>query len=480
MLASRGGSLFNGRQCPRAAQALVAAPRAAARNDEKTPMPRRNLLILLLAAIVSYACYVRGQQNPYARYVADGLAAIDEGSLEHVPRRDLFAAAMEGMVGALRQHGDEHSQYLPQEVADPLRIDIRQQFGGIGVRIGFEGEPPRLVIVGPPDPGTPADRANLLPGDTILAIDDRPTVGMTMTDVLSLMRGEPGSKLRLRIQQAHAARPRSVELVREVIHIESVLGDRRSEAGDWVFQLADEPRMAHIRIASFGDRTAMEFARAVEQVLGEGAAAVVLDLRDNAGGALDAAVAVCEMLLPAGKVIVETRGRGHSLRQRYATTTDGSYAALPLAVVVNQNSASAAEIVAASVQDHRRAIVVGERTYGKGTVQQLVPLESGRSLLKLTWANFWRPSGKKIHRAAGGGDEGTWGVVPDPGFERSLAPEEYAEYRKYRAERDLPAARLPTDETGRPPAAESFVDEPLQMAVDYLRGKLDQTIPRNR
>jgi carboxyl-terminal processing protease len=309
-----------------------------------------------------------------------------------------------------------------------------------------------------------------------LAIDDQATQGMTMADVLRRMRGRPGTKIELLIQQEHAAQPRSVELVREVINIESILGDRRRAQGGWEYRLAADPRVAHIRIASFGDRTALELASILEQVTADGAAAVVLDLRDNAGGALDAAVAVCEVLLPAEKVIVETRGRGQVLRQRYATSADGHYLDLPLAVVVNQNSASAAEIMAACLQDHRRSVVLGERTFGKGTVQQLVPLESGRSLLKLTWASFWRPSGERIHRVAGTAEEGTWGVMPDPGYQRALTPEEYAAYRKYRAERDELGLRRqgsPT-ENGAPIVGADFVDEQLQMAVDYLRGKLDE------
>src|SRR2546426_10891957 len=124
------------------------------------------------------------------------------------------------------------------------------------------------------------------------------------------------------------------------------------------------------------------------------------------------------MLLPAGKTIVETRGRGQVLLRRYMSEADGRYVDLPVAVVVNQNSASAAEIVAACLQDQGRAVVVGQRTYGKGTVQQLLPLESGKSLLKLTWASFWRPSGANIHHAAGVPDDAKWGVLPDTGYER--------------------------------------------------------------
>ncbi len=439
-------------------------------------MPPRNLLILFLAAVVSYACYVRGEQNPYARYVADGLTAIEDGALDPVPNRELFDAAMEGMVGALRARGDAHSQYLPEEEATPLRTDIRQQFGGIGVRIGFEGDPPQLVIVGPPDAGTPADRANLLPGDRILAIDLQPTESMSMTDVLARMRGQPGTTLKLSIQHEHATQPRSIELVREVIEIESILGDRRDDDGRWIFRLESDPRIAHLRIILFGDRTAAEFAATLEQVTADGAAAVALDLRDNAGGALDAAVAVCEMFLPDEKAIVETRGRNHTLRQRYATSADGRWLDLPVAVLVNRNSASAAEIVAACLQDHDRAVVGGERTYGKGTVQQLIPLETGRSLLKLTWASFWRPSGQRIHRPLDTAEDQTWGVMPDSGYQLPLTPEKYLEFQKHRASRDTmrrgPAAQVA--ETGEPDADADYIDEQLQLAVEHLRGELDK------
>ena len=225
-----------------------------------------------------------------------------------MPDRELFDAAMQGMVEVLHRHGDEHSQFLTEDEADPLRAEIRQQFGGIGVRIRFVGEPPRLAIVGPPDPGSPAARANLLPGDHILAIDDQPTAKMTMGDVLRLMRGEPGTMVTLTVEQEHEAKPRTVELTREIINIESILGDVHGSDGKWQFALAADPRIALVRITSFGDHTAEELARVLDQLTASGVQAVVLDLRDNAGGALDAAVAVCDLLLPGGKTVVETRG----------------------------------------------------------------------------------------------------------------------------------------------------------------------------
>ena len=438
-------------------------------------MSQRNLLILLMAIAVSYACYVRGEQNPYARYVAEGLTTIDENALDRVPDRELFDGAMRGMVGVLNRHGDQHSEFLDQEQADPLRAEIRQQFGGIGVRLGLEGEPPRLTIIGLPEPGSPAALENLRSGDRILSIDGRATDGMKMTEVLNRMRGLPETKLRLSIQQADDSEPRSVELVRKVINIESVLGDRRDGEGSWRFQLEADPRIAHIRIESFGDRTAGELERVLETVIQHGAKAVVLDLRNNPGGSLDTAVDVCKMLLPAGKKIVETRGRDQVIREQYSSTEDGQFLGIPMVVLVNQETASAAEIVAACLQDNGRAKVAGQRSYGKGTVQPIFPMQNGKSLLKLTWASFWRPSGSKIHRDGNGTEEETWGVVPDAGHERRLTEQQFEAFLKYRGERDRigPAPLENTDAKTEESASVEFVDEQLVRAVKYLKAELD-------
>ncbi len=380
------------------------------------------------------------------------------------------------MVGVLHKHGDPHSQFLNQAEADPLRSEIHQQFGGIGVRIGFVGDQHRLAIVAPPDPDSPAARAKLQPGDFIVAIDDQPTAGIKMNDVFRLVRGAPGTKLRLSIESPTPPGARTVELVREIINTESVLGDRRDKDGSWQFRLENDPTIALIRITSFGDRTAAEFGNIMQKLTTEGVKAIVLDLRDNPGGSLDAAVAVCEMLLPADKTIVETRGRGQVLLHRYVSTSDGRCVDLPMAVLVDQNSASAAEIVAACLQDHGRAVIVGQRSYGKGTVQQLLPLESGKSLLKLTWASFWRPSGANIHHAAGVPDDAKWGVMPNAGYERKLSPEEYKIFLAYRDKREGFDQLDETSNADQEAAvkAAGFVDKPLQAAVEYLRGKLKE------
>jgi carboxyl-terminal processing protease len=400
------------------------------------------------------------------------LAEIHENSLQRVPDRDLFDGAMRGMVSVLNERGDQHSQFLDEEETVQLSGDIRQQFGGIGVRIGFEGEPPRLTIVGPPEPGSPAAREDLRAGDRISRVDERPTDSMTMGDVLKLMRGVPGTGVRLMIERGDED-PRNVELVREIINIESVLGDRRGADGGWRFLLDSDPRIAHVRIASFGERTAGELQRVLAHVMARGAKAVALDLRDDAGGSLDAAVAVCEMFLPAGRKIVETRGRDGTVQKSYATSADGQYLDVPLVVLVNQDSASASEIVAACLQDHHRAAVAGQRSYGKGTVQQLIPMQNGKSNLKLTWASFWRPSNAKIDRSAGEAESAVWGVIPDKGLERRLNDEQSARFREYRGARDRMGLTT-TDQAAKKgdDSAPPFVDEQLQLAVKYLQGKI--------
>jgi carboxyl-terminal processing protease len=427
-------------------------------------MPQRNLLLLIVATVASYVCYAQGQQNPYGRYLTEGLATIDANALDPAPDKELFAGAMGGMIEVLRERGDQHSQFFDEAEADRLRNEIHQQVGGIGVRIGIAGDPPRPVIAGPIAPESPAGRAKLQPGDRILDIDGKPTADLERNDILAMLTGDSGTTLRLAIEPKGETKLRTVELVRGLVPTDSVVGDRRDSDGHWIFTLESDPRIALVRIVSFGDRTSQELAEVLRKLEKAGVQGVVLDLRDNAGGALGAAVAVCEMLLPAGKTIVETRGRGQTLRQSYATTTDGEFRNLPLAVIVNRQSASAAEIVAACLQDHGRAVVVGERSFGKGTVQQMLPL--GKSLLKLTWAGFSRPSGANIHRAHGAPASAVWGVTPNTGLDAKFTTQEYRMYRDDRRRRD--DSDLIPDADGEP-----FQDRQLELAVEALKQPLD-------
>jgi carboxyl-terminal processing protease len=449
-------------------------------------MPQRNLVILLVALAASYACFVRGEQNPFARYLSGSFDTIESTALQQVPNEELFDRALEAMVGVLNKHGDQHSQFIPSTEADPFQAEMRQEFGGIGVRIRLLGEPAQLLVVGDPDPGTPAARAGIRANDHVLEIDGTPTAGLDMNDVLRLMRGQPGEPLKLLVRHTDAAQPEAKQLVREVISVDSILGDRRSAEGGWEYRLEADPRIAQVRVTTFGNKTADELQRVLTLLTGEGIEAIVLDLRDDSGGSLDAAVAICDMFLPAGKKIVEIRGRDDLHEERHLSSGSGMFAKLPLAVLVNAGSASASEIVAACLQDNGRARVFGERSYGKGTVQQLIPIESGRSLLKLTSARYVRPSGKNIHRMADAREDDDWGVSPDEGHEVPLTADEYQEFTMYRSLRDLwgeppPAELLAAEEAkldgdDKPSRASDqgdFVDRPLAAAVEYLQRSLD-------
>jgi carboxyl-terminal processing protease len=322
--------------------------------------------------------------------------------------------------------------------------------------------------------GSPASLKKLRVGDRILSIDGHTTAAMKMIDVLQLMRGKPGESVRLTVLSDSDTDPRTVDVVREVINIESVVGDRRSEDGGWHFRLEGDPRIAHIRVVSFGERTAEELKRVLEHAVAQGVQGVVLDLRDNPGGSLDASVAVCGHFLPAGKMVVQTRGRDGQVLHHYETVEEGEFLDLPLVVMVNDQSASAAEIVAACLQDHGRAVVAGQRSHGKGTVQQMIPLETGESLLKLTWASFWRPSDAKIHRAVGEAESATWGVMPDAGLERPLTNAEREAYVTYRENRDKfqPVALGADSENNEESAPADFADVQLELATKHLRAQL--------
>ncbi len=460
-------------------------------------MPHRNLLLLLASALISYACYVRAEQNPYARYVGTGYSVIDRWSLEETPDQELFEGAMRGMIDVLRQSGDEHSAFVNAKQQERFREELTQQFGGIGVQIRLLGEPALPTVVGPPLQDSPALLADIRSGDRILAIDSQPTAEMEMDEVLELVRGPLGQPITLAVRRRGEKAMHDIELVRAIITVDSIYGDLRDNQSQWKFRLAAEPRIGYVRIMSFGDKTVAELTRTLAALTAErtgqsgspGIDALILDVRDNGGGALDAAVDICDLFLRAGQTIITTRGRDHETRDRFVSTGSGGYTEIPLAVLINHDSASASEILAACLQDYGRAAVVGQRSYGKGTVQKLFThIESGRSLLKLTSATYWRPSEQNIHRMPGDNEQDTWGVRPNPGFKVPTDEKDLFQWRLYRRRRDLlgghqpgilaeqldKADQLAAEKAGQEfyTLPESFSDRVLQRAVEYLQGKL--------
>ncbi len=432
---------------------------------------------MLIAIMVSYACFVRAEQNPYARYVEAGFSVIDRWSLQDMPDQELFEGAMRGMIDVLREHGDEHSRFVDEQQRDAFREDLLQEFGGVGVRIRMLGEPLLPTVVGPPEHGTPAFRADIRPGDRILAINTLPTETMDMLEVLKQMRGQPGNPIELTIQHLGEDESHTFRLVRSTITQESILGDLRDDQGNWQFRLGQNPRIGYVRITKFGDKTKGELTQVLAKLTDQQPIeSLILDVRHNPGGTLDAAVDITNLFLRAGLPIVSTRGRDGVLRDQYVSTGGGLYPQLPMAVLINHNSASASEILAACLQDHNRAVIVGQRSYGKGTVQRLMRIESGRSLLKLTSATYWRPNGRNIHRMMDDDEQAQWGVFPSKGMQVELNQQESRYWRMYRSHRDSltpqgdnPLADQFEKEDGKLP--EGFIDRALNRAIEHLEAK---------
>lgn len=433
-------------------------------------MPLRNLFVLFLTVVLSWLCHVRADRNRYASTVSNAMDVITLHYLEDVEYRQLYEDAMHGMTGGL----DPYSSYIPPKEYRRFKEELDQEFGGIGILVDFNLETKRIVVVSPLF-DTPAARAGVRAGDVILTIEGKDTTTMSYRDAVQLIRGAPGEPVRLTLLHVGDDKPVELVIQRAIIPIESVLGDTRRGDGTWDFQLQSDPRITYVRVLNFGENTVAELKKTLE---GRPCRALILDLRDNAGGLLEAAVGTCKMFIDRG-TIVTIRGRDGEVQRTAAA--DGQPllpSDVPVAVLVNHLSASASEIVAACLQDHERAKIVGQRTWGKGTVQNVILLEGGSAALKLTTASYWRPSGKNIHRLKDAPEEAEWGVRPDPGLEVKLTEEEADAVRQGRRQKDIGAkpenAKAKTQgeqEAAKPPPE----DLQLRKAVEYLQHQLDGT-----
>ena len=296
-------------------------------------MPLRNLSVIFLAAMISLACYQQAQRNRYASVVGEAMQLIDAHYLEDVDRRELFENAMSGMVGDL----DQYSAYIAPEPLQEMEASLEQEFGGIGIEVEKPDKNGPILVLSP-IVGTPAYRAGIYAGDAILAVDGLSTLGMDIKDALQKMRGKPGSPVQLQLLHAGSAAPIELTVVREVVMVDSVLGDVRRSDGAWDYHLAENARLGYLRVTTFGKRTAEELRRVLTEGRGnpQPFAALILDLRGNAGGLLDSAVEVCDLFLDEG-VIVSTRDRNGEIRSSYAASKTNTAVprGIPIAVLVN-------------------------------------------------------------------------------------------------------------------------------------------------
>jgi carboxyl-terminal processing protease len=404
------------------------------------------------------------KENYYELYklVVDTVDQVERNYVTEVDRRELIEAAVRGVMAKL----DPYSSYIGPEEIERFRATVESEFGGIGIQIAMdEGD----LIIFSPIYGTPAYKAGLLAGDRILEIDGNSTEDFTIDDAVARLKGKEGTAVELTIIHPHRDEKEKVSVKREKIHVETVLGDRRGDDGHWDLFLESAERIGYLRITAFSRDTAAELKAALKKLQDGKMRGLILDLRFNPGGLLTSAVDVSDLFLAEGR-IVSTKGRNSPERIWNAKKT-AKFADVPLVVLVNRYSASASEIVAACLQDQHRAAVVGERTWGKGSVQNVIELEEGRSAIKLTTAAYLRPSGKNIHRFPDAKETDEWGVTPDKGYVLKLTEDELYKLLDYRRDRDVlrtPGAAKPKSEKAEKP----FVDRQLEMAVKRLKEEM--------
>ncbi len=408
-------------------------------------MPRRNFFALAMIGSVSLFCWQVTQgakpkdemMELYGLFV-NAVEKVEVNYVRPVSRRELLESALEGML----QNLDPHSTFINTGEWMQFRRQIEGKFGGIGIQVGVDPETGRLRVIAPMV-GTPAYEAGILAGDQIVEIDGQPAEGMNPDSAAKILTGRPGTEVKLSVLHEGSDEPDPITITRAIIEVPSVLGDHRRPDDQWDYLLDKDKKIGYIRITSFIQNTADELKKALDELKDEGVKGLILDLRDDPGGLLSAAVEVSDIFLDKGE-IVSTKGRNTPPKTYRARKDGAAYEEMPMVVLVNQNSASASEIVSAALQDHHRATIVGQRSYGKGSVQNIFELDDGQSVLKLTVASYYRPSGENIHRFKNAKTADKWGVSPDPGCEVKLTSRQHYEWFLDRRDRDMAAGHRRT------------------------------------
>lgn len=341
--------------------------------------------------------------NTYSALVeVDALAR--QRFVESVDGSRLVDGAIRGLLLQL----DPYSGYIAPEELPAFERRSAGDYIGVGIEIGAVGE--KMTVITPID-GSPAVRAGVRPGDVILSIDGQDIKGLSVFDLEGLLIGPPGTSVRLRLQHSGEDEPKAVTITRGPVALTTVHGCRRGSSGKWEFMLDPEHRIGYVRVSRFIETTMRDFDSALADLLLQGARGLIIDLRFNPGGKMQQAVAMVDRFVDSG-VIVSTVTRRKAVRE-YLATKGGTNAEVELAVLINGGSASSSEIVAGSLQARDRALVVGERSFGKGSVQQLIYLMERKGAVKLTSAYYRMPDGRIIHRNADHTESDPWGVIPD-------------------------------------------------------------------
>lgn len=363
---------------------------------------------------------------------------------DKVSYEELMNAAMKGMLSTL----DPHSEFMEPAKYTDLKNDTEGAFGGVGILVGMRDNV--LTVISPTE-DSPAYKAGIQAGDKIVKIEGKTTEKTTLPEAVQKLRGEPGSKVTISIMRPTTKEVKDYSLTRSTIKVDTV----KDINGKREFPIG-ENHVGYVRITQFGEHTTSEFRDALEKLKKEGMQGLIMDLRNNPGGLLDQAVKVCDIFLASPQLIVSTEGRAKNMKaERYTATGKDDYPSLKIVVLVNNGSASAAEIVSGCLQDLGRAFLIGEQTFGKGSVQSIMPLENGAAL-RLTTAKYYTPSHKVIHEK---------GITPDAIV--PMSPEEEQALFLKRIAGGIESLDEPLRER-----IKAVHDVQLERAQDFLKGVL--------
>jgi len=427
--------------------------------------------VLLLAAAWTGIAKAQSAGDEYyelMRVFVDTFEEIDRNYVNEIDKRKLVEAAVRGMLAEL----DPYSNYIAPGELEHFTESISQEFGGIGIRVNFDRQR-RAIEVMTPLPGSPAYEAGIMSGDRIVEIN-----GILVKDfkadreletAVEMLRGKPGEEVELGIVRGESADVEKIKLARDVIQLETVLGYSYDDQGKWDLMFDDEAKIGYLRLTQFTKRSGSEMREALKALKKDGMQGLILDLRFNPGGLLQSAVDISDLFIEEG-VIVSTEGRNSPSRS-WTAKRFGTFTGFPMAILINQYSASASEIVSACLQDHQRAVIVGERSWGKGSVQDVIDIEGGKSALKLTTASYHRPSGKNIHRFPDSKETDEWGVMPNDGYLIKYDQQELGRFQRDRRERDV----LSRNEE----YTSDFVDRQLEAAKKYIIDQLAGSPPES-
>ncbi len=372
---------------------------------------------------------------------------VKDKYVDDVTLKDLLHNAFRGILEGL----DPYSQYISPEELEELRIETEGEFGGLGIEVIVKDG---ILTIITPIVGSPAFDTGVLVGDKILRIEGESTENISIRNAIKKLRGKPGSKVTITVLHEGDTTPVDITIERAVIHVKSVRGARIVD---------EDTKIGYFAITTFQENTLQEMDAAVKELLNKGMSALIIDLRFNPGGLLNTAVDVADRFIKEG-VIVSTKGRDEAQNVIYMAKEKDTYPEFPLIVLVNNGSASASEIVAGAIKDHKRGLLLGLKTFGKGSVQSLIPIEEGKSALKLTTAKYYTPSGVSIHEL---------GIEPDIKVELTLAEVKALHEQLSRVNvgdiRNNGGNKQPQKD-GEETEKTKFVDVQLERAINVMKG----------